>query len=207
MIRLLATIVLLASSPCWAAVVGVSMEDGNNGNNSWNESSKTPYSFGVLDEDADGKLTNGEMLKARQQFATALKETKASLMGTVDGDNSGKLSRFESAEAVPRWNSLRERARDLAVTTNDLNGDGKIAVDEERGLEDRIGLIFQKYGAKNVDTDKDKNLSREEVHIAILAISKGQGSMFKLCDLNNDGQLSTREVDMAFDLLAAAAGL
>lgn len=206
MLRSLAVILTLTTTSAWSAVVGVGVDDGNNGRTSWEESSKTPYSFGALDEDADGKLTNGEITKARQHFATAMKETKSSLVGDIDSDDNGKVSRFESAEAAPRWNSLRERARELAIATNDLNEDGKISSDEDRALEDRLGRVFQKYGAQIVDTNKDKNLSRSEVEAAIVAIGKGNGSMFKLCDLNNDGQLSSREVEMAFALLTAAAG-
>ena len=147
------------------------------------------------------------MAKARQQFAIALNETKASLMAAVDLDQSGKMSRYEGAEAMPRWISLRERAREMAVAANDRNGDGKISADEANGLEDRIGRVFTKYGAGRVDTNKDQNFSRPEVSAAIKAIKEGKGAMFTLCDISNDGQLSVREADMAFDILAAAAGL
>lgn len=199
MLRTLCLFVSATACPLLAAVVPVD-------NSWWREGATSPYSFGVLDENGDGKLTNGEMAKAREQFATALKETKASLIAAVDADQSGKLSRYESAEATPRWVSLRTRARELAIAANDLNGDGTVSPDEARTLQERIGRVFVAYGAKAVDTNNDKNISRTEVDAAILAIQQGQGALFKICDLNNDGQLSTREVEMAFALLTAAAG-
>ena len=207
MLRPLALLLSLACCPLFA-VVAVSGGGVNDGNTDWwRDGSKSPYSFGVLDEDGDGKVSPGEMAKARQQFAIALKETKASLMAAVDLDQSGRMSRYEAAEAMPRWVSLRERAREMAVAANDRNGDGKISSDESGGLEERIGRVFIKYGVARVDTNKDKNFSRTEVQAAIRAIKEGKGAMFTLCDLSNDGQLSVREADMAFEILAAAAGL
>lgn len=207
MLRPLALLLSLASCPLFAAVV-VGSGLGNDGNSDWwRDGSKAPESFGVLDEDGDGKISTGEMAKARQQFAIALKETKASLMAAVDLDNSGKMSRYESAEGMPRWISLRERAREMAVAANDRDGDGKISPAEANGLEERIGRVFIKYGAARVDTNHDKNMSRPEVYSAIKSLKEGKGAMFTLCDLSNDGQISVREADMAFEILAAAAGL
>lgn len=204
MLRSLLLLLSLAVSPLLAAVISTG-GDNNNGAR-WDDGSKDPYSFGALDADGDGRLTNAEMAKAREQFATVLKETKASLIGAVDRDNSGKLSLYESAEAMPRWISLRERARDLAIAGNDRNGDGTITPDEAKALQERIGRVFVAHGAKGVDTNHDQNISRAEVDAAIAAIKEGKGALFELCDINNDGQLSVQEVDMAFELLAAAAG-
>jgi len=205
MLRSLVLLLSLASCPLFAVVVsGGGLNDNNDW---WRDGSKAPESFGVLDENGDGKVSSGEMANARQQFASALKQTKASLMAAVDLDNSGKMSRYEGAEAMPRWVSLRERAREMAVVANDRDGDGKVTADEAKGLEERIGKVFVKYGAAWVDTNQDKNFSRPEVTAAIKAIKEGKGAVFTLCDISNDGQLSVREVDMAFDILAAAAGL
>jgi uncharacterized protein (DUF2141 family) len=108
---------------------------------------------------------------------------------------------------MPRWVSLRERARELAVAMDDKNGDGKLSPDETGPIEQRIGNVFVKYGVARIDTNKDKNFSRAEVTAAIMAIKEGKGAMFTLCDISNDGQLSVREADMAFEILSAAAGL
>ncbi len=208
MLRPLALLLSLAFCPLFAAVAAAGSGNGNGGNTDWwRDGSKSPYSFSALDEDGNGKVSSGEMAKARQQFAIALKETKASLMAAVDLDQSGKMSRYESAEAMPRWVSLRERARDMAVAANDRNGDGKISADEANGLEDRIGRVFVKYGAGHVDTNHDQNVSRPDVSAAIKALKGGKDAMFPLCDISNDGQLSVREADMAFEILGAAAGL
>jgi Ca2+-binding EF-hand superfamily protein len=207
MLRPLALLLTLASCPLFAvvAVSGGGVIYG--GTDWWSDGSKNPASFGILDEDGDGKLSNNEMFKARQQLATALKETKSSLINAVDLDQSGKMSRYEGAEAMPRWVSLRERARELAVAMDDKNGDGKLSPDETGPIEQRIGNVFVKYGVARIDTNKDKNFSRAEVTAAIMAIKEGKGAMFTLCDISNDGQLSVREADMAFEILSAAAGL
>ncbi len=199
---------LFLSLVCLPLPAAVVVSGGDSGNSDWwREGNTAPASFGVIDRDRDGKVTQGEMAEARQQFATELKQTKSSLQAAVDLDQSGKLSRFEAAEATPRWNSLRERARELAVAANDKNHDGKITEDESMGLEKRIGAVFVRYGAAVVDADHNKNFSRTEVQMAIKAIRDGKGAMFTICDLSNDGLLSVREADMAFAILAAAAGI
>ena len=194
----------LACAPLPAVVVS----GGDSGNSDWwREGSTAPWSFGEVDRDRDGKVSQNEMAEARQQYATALKETRSSLQAAVDLDQSGKLSRHEAAEGMPRFASLRERARVLAVAANDKNHDGKISEDESMGLEKRIGAVFVRYGAAVVDADRNKNFGRTEVQTAIQSIRDGKGAMFAICDLSNDGLLSVREADMAFDLLAAAAGI
>ena len=214
MLRPLALFFMLASCPLFAVVVvggggsgGGVHYNGTGGTDWWSDGSKNPASFGILDEDGDGKLSNNEIIKARQQFAVALKETKSSLINAVDLDQSGKMSRYESAEAMPRWVTLRERARELAIAMDDKNGNGKLSSDELGNLEQRIGNVFVTYGVTRVDTNHDKNISRAEVTAAIMAIKEGKGALFTLCDISNDGQLSVREADMAFAILAAAAGL
>lgn len=208
MLRATALLLSLACCPLFAVVSGGGVVTGPTDNGDWwREGQTAPWSFGVLDEDGDGMVSKGEMAKARQQFAAALKETKSSLIAAVDLDHSGKLSRYEAAEGSTRWVSLRERAREMAVAANDRNGNGKVDPDEASLLEERIGKVFVKYGAARVDKDKDKNFSRTEVNAAIMSIRDGKGAMFSLCDITNDGQLSVREAEMAFDILAAAAGL
>lgn len=188
-----------------SAVVVTGVDSGNS--DWWREGNTAPWSFGELDRDRDGKVSQNEMAEARMQFATALKQTRSSLQAAIDLDQSGKLSRHEAAEGMPRFASLRERARVLAVAANDKNFDGKITEDESMGLEKRIGEVFVRYGAAVVDADRNKNFSRTEVQMAIKAIRDGKGAMFTICDLSNDGLLSVRETDMAFDILAAAAGI
>ena len=214
MLRPLALFFMLASCPLFAVVVvggggsgGGVRYNGTGGTDWWSDGSKNPASFGILDEDGDGKLSNNEIIKARQQFAVALKETKSSLINAVDLDQSGKMSRYESAEAMPRWVTLRERARELAIAMDDKNGNGKLSSDELGNLEQRIGNVFVTYGVTRVDANHDKNISRAEVTAAIMAIKEGKGALFTLCDISNDGQISVREADMAFAMLAAAAGL
>lgn len=202
---MLRSLVLLAalSAPLSAVVVSGGTDDGG----WWREGQSAPWSFGVLDANGDGKVSQGEMANARMQFAAALKETKASLMAAVDLDQSGKMSRYEGAEAMPRWVSLRERAREMAVAANDKNFDGKLTEDESFGLEKRIGQVFVRYGVAVVDKDHDKNFSRPEIQMAIKSIRDGKGALFTMCDRSNDGMISVQEVNLAFDLLAAAVGL
>jgi Ca2+-binding EF-hand superfamily protein len=198
------TLILLSAliAPLSAVVVS-----GGDTGDWWREGQSSPWSFGVLDGDSDGKVSAAEFGAAQKQFAAALKETKSSLLAAIDKDNSGKLSRYESAEGMSRWVSLRERAREMAVAASDKDGDGKLTPDESLGLEKRIGTVFVNYGTAGVDSNKDQNFSRPEVQAAIRAIQEGKGRLFTLCDRNNDGQVSVQESRLAFDILAAAAGL
>jgi len=209
MLRPLALLLALATCPLFAVVSGggTVVSGPHDGNDFWREGQTAPASFGVLDANGDGTVSRGEYATAHMQFATELKQAKSSLIAAVDLDQSGKLSRYEAAEGSPRWNSLRERARELAIAANDKNGNGKVDSDEAGGLEERIGKIFVRYGVARVDKDQNKNFSRSEVQTAIDAIKGGKGAMFTLCDVTNDGLLSVREAEMAFDILAAAAGL
>lgn len=219
MLRSLLSILCLAANPLLAAIVSVGSDDGNC--SWWKDGSTSPYSFGALDTDGDGHLTTAEMDKAREQFAIALKETKVSLMAAVDRDNSGKISLYERAEAMPRWVSLRERARNLAIAGTDRDGDGKITAFEARALEERIFTVFIVHNITAADSKFDKsagqvitavnaNLDQSDgqvvVEAAIGAIMQGHGTLFTLCDLDKNGQLSGQEVSMAFELLTEAAG-
>lgn len=197
-------LIAMGMSPVYAAVV---INGNNNNSDWWSDGCKAPCSFGILDEDGDGKVSAAEMGKARQQYALAIKETKSTLIASVDKDHTGKMSRYEASEAMPRWVSLRERARDMAIATYDKNGDGKLTPDESYELERKIATVFLNYGAGRVDANKDNNYSRPEVQAAIAAIKDGKGALFILCDKNNDGQMSVQEAKMATDLLAATAGL
>ena len=193
------------ASPLSAVVVSGPTSDGDA--NWWREGTTAPWSFGVLDENNDGKVSQGEMANARQQFAAALKETKASLMAAVDLDSSGKMSRYEAAESAQRVTSLRERAIEMAKAGADRNHDGTITDAERSDLDTRLGKVFLRYGVALVDADHNRNFSRAEVQMAAKAIKEGKGALFRYCDVTNDGQLSVSEVAMAFDLMAAAAGL
>jgi hypothetical protein len=205
MLRIMSALIFSSAVSVSAAVVSSS---GINDDLSWwREGQTSPYSFGELDADRDGKISSGELNEARRQYAKALKETKASLMNAIDLDHSGKLSRYEASEGSPRLKSLREFAVVLARAENDANGDGKVDEKERMSLETRLGMVFQRYGVALVDTNKDKNFSRSEIDKAALAIKEGKGALFRYCDISNDGQISVREANLAFDLFAAAAGL
>ncbi|MBA3699345.1 MAG: hypothetical protein H0W78_10875 [Planctomycetes bacterium] len=203
---MLRSLVLLAvlSAPLSAAVVSGGVD---NNSDWWRDGQTAPWSFGVLDGNGDGKVSQGEMATARMQYAAALKETKSSLIAAVDLDQSGKMSRYESAESSKRWISLRDRARVMAIAANDKNHDGKLTADESLGLEKRIDQVFVRYGVVVVDKDQNKNVSRPEVQAAIRSIRDGKGALFTMCDRSNDGMISVQEANLAFDLLAAAAGL
>lgn len=201
MLRIIILLIVLIA-PLSAVVVS-----GGDTGDWWREGQSSPWSFGVLDADGDGKVSAGEFGAAQKQYAAALKETKSSLIAAIDKDNSGKVSRYEAAEGMQRWVSLRERAREMVVAASDQDGDGKLNQDESFGLEKRIGTVFVRYGTAGVDANHDKNFSRPEVQAAIRAIQEGKGKLFTLCDRNNDGQVSVQEANLAFDILAAAAGL
>jgi Ca2+-binding EF-hand superfamily protein len=202
MLRIVLLLVVLIV-PLSAVVVS----GGDTNNDWWREGQTAPWSFGVLDGDGDGKISAAEFSAAQKQFATALKETKSSLLAAIDADHSGKVSRYEAAEGMPRWVSLRERAREMVVAASDQDGDGKLNEDESFTLEKRIGTVFVRYGTAGVDANKDQNFSRPEVQAALRAIREGKGKLFTLCDRNNDGQVSVQEANLAFDILAAAVGL
>lgn len=201
---MLRSLVLLAAlaAPLSAAVATGSAETNSDW---WRDGQTAPWSFVALDANRDGLVSQGEMATARMQYAAALKETRSSLIAAVDLDQSGKLSRYEAAEASKRWLGLRDRAREMAVPANDKNHDGKLTEDESSGLEKRIAQVFARYGV--VAVGQDQGTGNQEAQAAIAAIRDGKGALFTLCDRSKDGMISVPEANLAFDLLAATAGV
>ena len=164
-----------------------------------------PASFGELDGNGDGKVSSTEWKAGREQLMRAIKETRAAALDAHDRDDSGKLSRVEAAEAKPRFASLWQQTRALALAANDADGDGKLTGKEVDPLVTRAGHLFARVGAR-VDADHNRTLTPSEVETAVRAVIEGRRTLFSICDVNNDGQLSQREAAIAFDLLPALAG-
>lgn len=195
-------LLLIALAPC-AAAVGRSAE----AEGWWNDGSTDPWSFGVIDGDGDGVFTPAEIGVAQAQFQTALKETRSSLLAAVDRDQSGKVSRFEAQEAKPRLEALIKQSRALALAIHDTSRDGTLDDGERKRLVAALVTVFSNNGTAAADTNKDRSLSADEVAAALARIVEGKGGLFVLCDRNNDGQISTPESKLAFDLLAVCAGI
>jgi len=178
--------------------------DGNDGD--WDyPGANDPASFGELDGDGNGKVSSTEWKAGREQLGRAIKETRAAALDAHDNDGSGKLSRVEAAEAKPRFASLWQQTRALALAANDADGDGKLTGKEVDPLVNRAGQLFARVGAR-VDADRNRTLTAAEVEGAVRAVIEGKRTLFSICDVNNDGQLSQREAAIAFDLLPALAG-
>lgn len=203
MLRTAALLLTLATSPLFAVVSGGGSAVTNG--DWWKDGRTNPVSFGILDENGDGKVSVAELAKAQTQLSAAIKETQSSLISAIDADNSGKVSRYEATEGMARWVSLRDRARELTMAIYDRDGDGALSADEAKLLQERVGKVFVKYSTARVDANNDKNFSRPEVDAAMKAIRDGKGALFSLCDTNNDGQMAVQEAKMAFELLMAAA--
>jgi len=108
--RILPTLLLcsaLLPSTCLFAVErpGPVIVTKSDGNDAW-QGAADPASFGELDGDHDGKISDAEFKAGRAQLERAIKETRAAALENHDKDDSGKLSRYEAAESRPRFVSL-----------------------------------------------------------------------------------------------------
>ncbi len=164
-----------------------------------------PASFGELDGDGDGKVSDQEWKAGREQLVRAVKETRAVALDGTDRDQSGKVSRYEAAEGKPRFKSLWQQTRALAIAANDKDGDGKLTGKELDAPVNRAGALLARTGAR-VDANNNGVVTGAEVETAIRAVIDGKRTLFSVCDVDNDGQLSQKEANIAFDLLLAIAG-
>jgi hypothetical protein len=87
----------------------------HNDKGDWWNGAEEPYSFGELDGNGDGKVDATEWRAGRNQLERAIKETRAGLSEALDKDDSGKVSRYEAAEARPRLATLWAQAKALAL--------------------------------------------------------------------------------------------
>lgn len=163
-----------------------------------------PASFGELDGNGDGRISDAEFKAGRAQLERAIKETRAAALEDFDKDNSGKLSRYEAAESRPRFHSLLEQARALARARNDADHDGKLNRVEADPIIERCGPLLAAKGARV--GQKNGVVTETNVADALYQVIDGKRTVFSLCDVNNDGQLSQQEIGLAFDLLRAVAG-
>lgn len=184
----------------------VVVHDNDNGG-WWKDGAKAEWSFGVLDEDGDGKVSPAELRKAQEQFLVALKESRATLLAASDLDGTGKLSRSEALSAKPRFGSLMAKAKELAPIAYGSDKDGHLSEAGKKKLAHALGAVFVTYNAKRIDTNKNGAADDAEVIRAIESIMAGKGALFTICDTNNDGQVSPQEAKLAFDLLAVSGGL
>jgi len=199
----LALILLACAAGLNAAVV---VSGGNDlRDDTWWEAAKDPYSFGEVDANGDGKVDAAEWQAGRNQLERALKETRASIADSLDRDQSGKVSRFEAAAGKARMGSLWQQTRALAIAANDKDTDGKLSEAERKPIAARCAALLTQFGAR-ADANGDQRITSAEAETAILVIIDGKRKLFSLCDRNNDGQLTNKEIELVFDLCRAIAG-
>lgn len=178
-------------------------------NHSWHEKPEntSPVSFGDLDGNGDGKLSEAELHASRQQLVRAVKECRAALIESLDRDDNGRISRFEAGESKGRIGSLITQARTIALAVHDADRDGTLTAKEAPHIVTAMRNMLTRSGARGVDVDGKRGVSTDEAIDALRAIATGKGSLFSLCDRNNDGQLSQMEADLAFELITAVGTL
>lgn len=197
-------LLLLGCAACAADRPKVVVIEGND--TGWSFTGvEDPASFGELDGNGDGTVDGTEWKSGHQQLVRAVKETRASALDGTDRDNSGKVSRYEAAEAKPRIKSLWQQSRSLAIAANDKDGDGKLTEKELDAPVTRAGTLLARTGGR-VDGNNDRIITPVEVETSIRAVIDGKRTLFSICDVNNDGQLSQKEINIVFDLLLAIAG-
>jgi len=109
------------------------------------------FEFSVVDTDADGKVTQGEM----QAYAK-------SKFDAADTDNNGKLSADEmSAAAQKRRDDRRAKRVEKMVKRMDTDADGELSFDEMPGQKTRAEQMFSR-----VDSDGDGAISKAEMDAA-----------------------------------------
>lgn len=203
--RSLALILIVAATAAAESGGGVVTRPRVDDGDWWNDGVKLPYSFGQLDGDGDGRVGGAEWEAGRRQLERALKETRAGIQEALDRDDSGKVSRYESAEGQPRFRSIYGQARALAIAANDKDGDGMLSDAERAPIVARVREVLAATGAR-VPAATPGHPTGDETLAVMRAVVSNEGAMFSVCDRDNDGQLSTQELDIAFRVIRAAAG-
>jgi Ca2+-binding EF-hand superfamily protein len=118
-----------------------------------------------FDSDGDGKLCEGERVKARETIRARGGEIHGKLLEKFDTDGDGKLSDEERDKAREEFKARLEEIRDKLIEKFDADGDGKLSDGErDRAREERkarFGELRTEIKGKS-DSDGDGKLNGEE---------------------------------------------
>ena len=129
--------------------------------------------FMALDADADGKLSANEILGSVNDVVVSRLEEVPSILERCDSDLSGYIDYTEFLSATMDWKIiLSTKKLEAAFRAFDLNGNGKIDVDE---LKEMIGGIDENgylMLMQQIDTDGDGEINFDEFKVICLQIPK-----------------------------------
>lgn len=165
---------------------------------------KQALSFGDLDANLDGKVSPAELSAARQDFARKVKETRAAALDGLDSSDSGKLSTYEAQAGKGRWVSLWDRAIAIAIVANDDDQSGDL---DDKEASHAVARLTDIVNRRNLRIPHAKGqATRDEVIAAFQEFIDGKRTIFSICDVDNDGELSQIEIGYAMEILIAISG-
>lgn len=129
--------------------------------------------FVALDADADGKLSADEILNAVDEFSTSCLEEIPSILCRCDSDKSGFIDYTEFLSASMDWKIiLSTKKLEAAFRAFDLNGNGKIDIDELKEMIGGVGENGYQALMAEIDTNGDGEIDFEEFREICLKIPK-----------------------------------
>jgi calcium-dependent protein kinase len=129
--------------------------------------------FLALDADGDGKLSSNEILGTVNDVIISRLEEVPSILERCDSDLSGFIDYTEFLSATMDWKIiLSTKKLEAAFRAFDLNGNGKIDIEE---LKEMIGGIDEQgyqFLMQQIDTDGDGEINFDEFKVICLQIPK-----------------------------------
>ena len=119
--------------------------------------------FLALDMDGDGKLSAGEILDSVQDYSISRLEEVPSVLKRCDSDQSGYIDYTEFLSASMDWKIiLSTKKLEAAFKAFDLNGNGKLDINELRQMLGGIDEVGYYKLISQIDTNGDGEIDFDE---------------------------------------------
>ncbi|CAD5216436.1 unnamed protein product [Bursaphelenchus okinawaensis] len=173
--------------------------------------------FQNYDTDNDSHLHIQEFVPLAYQLSRTPKKEVDNLFSHLDTDKNGILTR---AELKNSKENLGPEIIEGLFLVADTNGDGQITHQEFGTIQGAFGQTPSSRKSENVgiaralidnmDTNKDKKLSPQEVHTFVSQFNKVSpktvATAFARLDSNHDGQLTLAELEVLPQTITDLAG-
>lgn len=129
--------------------------------------------FLALDSDADGKLSASEILESVHDYSLSRLEEVPSILERCDSDQSGFIDYTEFLSASMDWKIiLSTKKLNAAFKAFDLNGNGKLDINELRHMLGGIDELGYYKLISQIDTNGDGEIDFDEFKEICIKIPK-----------------------------------